>query len=256
MKTQIKRAVVFLPGIITPAPIVYRPVVDLMLEDMQPLLKELEVYAADDVPDDYSLDAEVEALRRAADDTAWDEFHLVGYSGGGGVALAFTAAYPQRVRSLALVEPAVIPSPEWLAQETEFWDTIRRSAELPPEQQGTAFFRAQVQEDVVQPPPPAGDPPPWMAKRPAGIKGIVRAFTAAAVPMEQFRAYRGPVYLAVGGRSNPIEQRKGALMQDLFTDFQMEVYSDRHHFDPPHAGEPERFADALRQLWQRAEARE
>jgi hypothetical protein len=38
----------------------------------------------------------------------------------------------------------------------------------------------------------------------------------------------------------------------VFSDFQLEVFEERHHFDPPHRIEPERLADSLRALWRRA----
>ena len=54
---------------------------------------------------------------------------------GGAVALAFTATYPDRVRTLALSEPAVIPSPAWMRQEAaprsnaaSIWLRIRASS--------------------------------------------------------------------------------------------------------------------------------
>lgn len=40
----------------------------------------------------------------------------------------------------------------------------------------------------------------------------------------------------------------------LFPDLRLEVYQGRHHLDPPHRAEPGRFARALRDLWERAEA--
>ncbi len=40
----------------------------------------------------------------------------------------------------------------------------------------------------------------------------------------------------------------------VFSDFRLEVFAARHHFDPPHRVEPERVA-ALRALWDSARAR-
>ena len=39
-----------------------------------------------------------------------------------------------------------------------------------------------------------------------------------------------------------------------FPDFELEVFEERHHFDPPHRIEPERLARSLEALWRRAEA--
>jgi hypothetical protein len=39
----------------------------------------------------------------------------------------------------------------------------------------------------------------------------------------------------------------------VFPDFAVEVFPDRHHFDPPHRIEPARVARSLRSLWARAD---
>jgi hypothetical protein len=39
----------------------------------------------------------------------------------------------------------------------------------------------------------------------------------------------------------------------VFPNFTLEVFEERHHFDPPHRAEPERLAASLRELWARAE---
>ncbi len=39
----------------------------------------------------------------------------------------------------------------------------------------------------------------------------------------------------------------------IFPDFTIETFTERHHFDPPHRVEPERLANSLLALWQRAE---
>ncbi|TMC00310.1 MAG: alpha/beta fold hydrolase, partial [Chloroflexi bacterium] len=52
---------------------------------------------------------ELAALDRFADSLHLDRFHLAGYSGGGFIALAFAGTRPQRLLSLALFEPAMIP---------------------------------------------------------------------------------------------------------------------------------------------------
>jgi hypothetical protein len=63
-----------------------------------------------------------------------------------------------------------------------------------------------------------------------------------------------PVYYALGGLSNPDEYREIAdRLSRVFPDFVLEVFEERHHFDPPHRIEPERLARSLRAVWARAE---
>ena len=105
-----KPPVIFIPGGIMPAELVYGPLLGVIGDQIRPYPKELEVYAAEIPPPGYSLELELEGIRRVAGAFGPDRFHLVAYSGGGVIALAFVAKYPERIQSLALVEPASIGS--------------------------------------------------------------------------------------------------------------------------------------------------
>jgi len=87
-----------------PADLSYGPLLAALGQEIRPILKDLEVYAAETPPPDYGLAMEVEAIRRVADEAGTDAVHLVGYSGGGAAALAFAARYP-RPRCEALAPP-------------------------------------------------------------------------------------------------------------------------------------------------------
>jgi pimeloyl-ACP methyl ester carboxylesterase len=54
----------------------------------------------------YTADVERESLRLTLDSLGLEDAHIAGWSGGGKAALEFAMEYPDRVRSLALVEPA------------------------------------------------------------------------------------------------------------------------------------------------------
>jgi pimeloyl-ACP methyl ester carboxylesterase len=54
----------------------------------------------------WTGETEREALRLTLDALGLERPHLVGWSGGGKAALEFATEYPDRVRSLTLVEPA------------------------------------------------------------------------------------------------------------------------------------------------------
>nr|WP_244247085.1 alpha/beta fold hydrolase [Nocardioides euryhalodurans] len=88
---------------------------------------------------------EVAGVLAAADERGWDRFHLVGFSGGGSVALALAAGHPERLRSLALLEPAWAgiwddTSPAHRA----LWAEYARLATLPPSEALPAFVRIQL----------------------------------------------------------------------------------------------------------------
>jgi hypothetical protein len=62
------------------------------------------------------------------------------------------------------------------------------------------------------------------------------------------------VYFAVGGRSNPsYYARMSERARAIFPNLTLEVFDERHHFDPPHRIEPKRTAQALRAHWARAD---
>jgi hypothetical protein len=94
-----------------------------------------------------------------------------------------------------------------------------------------------------------------MAQRPAGIRAFLETFRSYDLDREALARFDRPVYFALGGLSNPDEY--GAIatrLSHVFSDFQLEVFDERHHFDPPHRIEPERLAVSLLALWHRAEA--
>jgi pimeloyl-ACP methyl ester carboxylesterase len=244
--------VVLVPGGVNPAAISYGPLLEVIQDEAEVVVKDLEVYAADTPPPGYGLELEVEGIKRAAEAAGLKSFHLVGYSGGGAASLAFIAKYPELVRSLALIEPAWIgsdPSPE----EATAWVEMDRVMALPPDERMQAFLHAGMRPGVQLPPFPPGPPPPWMARRPAGLEAINRAFKTYQLDREDFRHFRQPVYLALGSLSHPIEEHKAKVLNSLFPDIRVEVYEGLHHFNPPHRAEPERFARALRELWTRSE---
>lgn len=94
------------PGVVLPAKLAYRALLEALGDGVEAVAKELELYAGEGPSPGYALYVEIEGILRAAEASGFDRFHLVGYSGGGAVALAFAADHSQRLRSLALLEPA------------------------------------------------------------------------------------------------------------------------------------------------------
>jgi pimeloyl-ACP methyl ester carboxylesterase len=97
---------ILLPGGVLPAELAYGPLISALGPHVDAVAKDLELYAAPEPPPGWSLGVEVDGVLRAADERDWGRFHLRGYSGGGAVALACVAAAPERLASLALIEPA------------------------------------------------------------------------------------------------------------------------------------------------------
>src|SRR5438105_7671366 len=181
---------IFLPGSVLPAQPAYGALLAALGSDADAVAKDLEVYADAEPPGDYSLDTEVDGVLREAAQRGWEHFHLAGYSGGGAAALAFTTRHPDRLLSLALLEPAWAGTWDWSPAERAVWDEYERLEALPTDQFMSAFVRLGLKPGVSPPPPPAGDPPPWMAKRPAGIRAFVETFKSYDLDREALRRFR------------------------------------------------------------------
>ncbi len=246
--------VILLPGIVLPAELAFGTLIGELGANVEAFAKDLEIYETPEPPEDYSLEVEVAGVLREADARAWDRFHLVGYSGGGAASLALAAARPERLASLGLLEPAWAGNWDLSPAETALRLEFDRLEGLPAEEFMAAFMRLGLKPGVPLPATPSGGPLPWMAKRPAGIRAINRAFKRDEIDPEALGRFGRPVYLALGALSNPDQYGEIAKrLSGVFPDFQLEVFEERHHFDPPHRVEPERLASSLEALWRRAE---
>ena len=253
--SDLRSEVILLPGAVLPVDLAYGALLNALGDTVEPVGKELELYAGDEPPLDYTLDIEVEGVLRAADAAGFARFHLVGYSAGGASTLAFAARHPDRLRSLALLEPAWAGNDGLDPAEAAVWREYSRIMALPPGEMMPAFMRANLRPGVEPPPRPPGPSPPWMAKRPPGLKAIIRAFRTGDLVLDGLRRFRAPVYFALGGLSNPDQYlRIAERLAEAFDDFTLETFEERHHFDPPHRAEPERLAASLRDLWARAQS--
>lgn len=245
---------ILLPGGVMPADLAYGSLLDALGADVEAIAKDLEVYAGPEPPPGYTLDHEIAGVLRTARDAGFDRFHLVGYSGGGASSLAFAAKHPERLLSLALIEPAWMGNDDLSSEERAVWREFDRIATLPPDEMMPAFVAIQLAPGVEAPPPPPDPPPPWMATRPAGLRAFIATFTSSTLDLDRLRAFEQPVYFALGGRSNPdyycqMAERARAIFPSLTLD----VFDERHHFDPPHRIEPERMARALQIHWARGD---
>ena len=70
--------VILLPGSVLPAQPAYDELIKALGPDVQAVAKDLELYAGDEPPADWTLDTEVDGVLREADALGWETFHLVG----------------------------------------------------------------------------------------------------------------------------------------------------------------------------------
>jgi hypothetical protein len=134
-------------------------------------------------------------------------------------------------------------------------DEFRVLLELDGPDQMSRFQRLQLAPGVEPAPPPPGPPPAWMAQRPAGVRTFLGEFYRSDLDLELLSGFNRPVLYVLGGRSHPdYYARMAARLAGVFPDFTVEVFPDRHHFDPPHRIEPSHVATSLRSLWARGES--
>jgi len=242
--------VVFLPGILMPAPLRYAALIEAVGPDVRALTKELEVYRGPTPPDGYTLETELDGIDRFADAQGLERFHLYGHSGGGAVSLAYVARDPSRVISLALDEPATDYSAESFRAIRDDFVAMSKQGDG----EFIADFGRSMMKSGAEPPPrPPGPPPDWMANRPAGVRAFVRALAEATVDLERFRDFTRPVYYSFGSLSNTTWAEMPLRLEKLFGDFHAEEYEGASHPFTSHIKEPARVAGVLKEMWGRAE---
>jgi pimeloyl-ACP methyl ester carboxylesterase len=248
----VKPQVLCIPGGVAPAAQRYGPLAAVVGTEADLHVKDHEVYREDSPPAGYSIEDELEAIDRLADANGLDRFHLLGYSGGGFISLAYAGTRPARVITLALFEPARIPGP-LTDEEQEFSSWLEgKLAGL----QGPDFMATFVREQVkpgVETAPPAGPPSAEMRKRPAGIAAMSRAFNAYQFDRELLRTAPFTVFYAYGDLSHPEQATKAGVLAQLFTDMRVHRFAGVHHFVPPEQIYTPQHASMLVELWTEGE---
>jgi len=241
-------ACLFLPGIVMPASLRYRPLFHALGGGPPAVAQELVL--GDAVPSGgYSIEQEIAALERARHDAGLERVHVYGHSGGGAVALAYVAAHPDRIQSLALDEPSTDFSAEDLSGPD--WIELQQIGRLPLAERLPTFRRLQVKPGVpVALPAPL---PPWMAPAPARIVTFNEAVPRHRVAPERYRAFRGPVYYSYGSLTRSRYEVLRDRLAGVFARFDAERYDGLHHLHCSHQADPPRVASALRALWARSE---
>lgn len=157
--------------------------------------------AGEPYPDDYGTVAEREALRATVDEIDLDGFDLAGWSYGGHVSLAFALEYPERVRTLTLIEPPAV----WVLRETgHAADALAEAEAFDRSQSGREITIDDLKEFLVR--AGFGQPgadfeslpswPLWVRNRQVlSVNGTIHDY---ADSLERLRAFDAPL-LAVKG---------------------------------------------------------
>jgi pimeloyl-ACP methyl ester carboxylesterase len=199
---------------------------------------------------DYEWRDEVEALGLALPTAV--PAHLVGFSGGATLALAFVADHPDRVASMALVEPAwsFLPPSD---VEADYYERLGEALRGPASAERGAFRRLLVRDDVELEPPRQDLVDAAVRREAAGRRTALRTMTEAmqqhVVAPASFARFHGRVYIAMGGRSNVMWRAQGDALAAAFPVSRLEIFEARHHLDPPQKSETSRLVGGLRWAW-------
>jgi pimeloyl-ACP methyl ester carboxylesterase len=248
-----KPQVLCLPGGVAPAAQRYKPLLEAVGDAADLHLKDLDVYREANPPVDYSIEQELEAVDRFADSRGLQRFHLVGYSGGGFISLAYAGTKPHRLVSLGLFEPARIPGHMTDAERNASDELEQKLRGRDSSDFMAAFVREQVKPGVELPPPPQGPVSAEMQKRPAGIAALMRVFGAYQFERGRFAEARFPVFLGYGDQTHEIEAIRAGVLASLFGDIRVRRFAGVHHFVAPELIYTPEHVGALLDLWRRAE---
>jgi pimeloyl-ACP methyl ester carboxylesterase len=241
---------IFLPGIIAPAVIRYAALIRELGPRARAYTKELEVYTLSPPPQDFGITDEVVGLLTWTRRAGLERFHLYGHSGGGAVALAFTAAHPEHVVSLTLDEAAFDFSDEMRSELNEHRE-LQRSLLDDPGQAMRTFMRLELKPGVEFAPPTGGPPP--LPNRPAGTAAFLRAFEQHTIDVDALRGFRHPVLYTRGSLSAERYERSSGRLAEIFPDFREVVFEGLHHLNTSNLAEPARVAQLLTDLWSDAD---
>ena len=199
----------------------------------------------------YTWQDEVDRLEQFLQRFDDERIFLLGMSGGATLALAYLATHPDAIAGAGLIEPAWSFLPLSAVEEAYFVE-LDRVLELPPARQRDAFVRLLVSTDVRLPAVTALAARGYEQARQPGetaLAVVTRAMRVHPVRPAQLTAFPGPVYLAVGGRSNPMWAAQAEQIQAAIAQTVVETYPDRHHLDAPHHAQAHHLVDSLLSTW-------
>ena len=242
--------VVWLAGAGAPPEESFRDCIEAIGSRVTSMPKPLELFESEWPMGAYSFEVELDGVLRVMNDAGIERAHLVGYSGGGGVAMAFALEHPERVRSLAVDEP-VIGHQLGVDDEERFWADLDSALEREGLDATLGVVAATNAPDA--PPPEFAQPAPvWLSSRIAGTPLLARAAREHTVLRDDLARIQCPVYAAYGSGTRTAfkgwcEQIAAAVPRGA-----SECYDGCDHFRPAHQVQPTKFAEALLGLWEKS----
>lgn len=223
--------------------------VPMWQENLPDLLPHRRVIAVDALGD-AGLSTQTAPLTSMADQAAWidgtltglgeNRAHIVGHSFGGATAAAYARGFPQRVASLALLEPVFTLA--WPPASTFLWTTIA-SLPVPQPMRDRALARiGGVDVSDIRARTPLSD---MIASASAGYRAalpVPRVLTA-----EQLATLPTQTYIAIADRSSLAGGKRAARRGHDIPGAQVQTWPDTTHSLPMQVHE--QLAQRLTRFW-------
>ena len=242
--------VICVPGGVAPAAQRYAPLEAAITGRARLFPNDLEVYREDQPPAGYAIEAELAALDQLADSLRLDRFHLVGYSGGGYVSLAYAGTRPHRLLSLAVFEPAMVTG-DLTPAEQDFWNALQSQlAGL----DGAAFSRplcARRSRRECRSPSAASFARD--EQKTGGSGGAKSSVSGLSIRPRPLREVMFPAYYGYGDESHSEQAVKAGILAQPLPDLHVQRFSHVHHFVAPEQIYSLDHVEALQTLWSRGE---
>jgi pimeloyl-ACP methyl ester carboxylesterase len=209
--------------------------------------KDLEVWA-DGPLVSYTLEDDVEGVRRVAERHGWSRFHIFGFSAGATVALMCAYRLRSSVATVALVEPATIGDDDWSPGEADWRARIKAIFELPAVLRQSAFRRAMMHPDESVPPPP-----PSFAGSSERGQLLEDALARTGYVSSDWAALIQPVLVVTCGRSHPRYAEVSSRLSEVVPNASVATFPSLSHLQSPQRHDPERLSALLIELWSRTQ---
>lgn len=228
--------------------------VPMWSENMSGWLKHRTIYAFDAIGD-AGKSTQSAPLNNMEDQASWinevlvelkvNSAHLVGHSFGAASAAALTVYYPERVSSLALLEPAVVFS--WPPVGTLLWSIPAFLPFLP-----QSWRDGSVAKIAGENPAEVDSSDPIARMVTLGVTGY-----SAHLPMpkplsdEQLRSLKAPVYTALAENSSITRGASSLPRAELIGEGKTQIWPGTTHSLPMQVAEP--LAEELGAFWKSTE---
>lgn len=188
-------------------------------------------------PGEVSYESYADVLARVLDDLGIERAHVAGLSMGGGIALAFAARYPQRVRTLVLMAPTGCPEVSLPRLACNRMIEIAEQALRPAQLQGKGPAARSFTANLL--------------RHPATLAATLRMAASRRI-LEDARRITAPALLLWGGRDRTIPARLARQFMECLPGATLHVMPESFH--EMATGRPEETARIMHDFISRAGA--